>query len=98
MTETNKYIQRLVKVISQKEKLIDDLKKKEKEKEKSFQLLEHHDSSIVESQLRQELFCMGQEIKGLVKNMELMQLKIKQLTSGLKEETQANQQLSQKIA
>ena len=47
MTDANKYIQRLVKVISEKEKLIDELRRKEKEKEKSLELFEKQDSSIV---------------------------------------------------
>ena len=66
MTDTNKYIQRLVKVISEKEKLIDELRRKDKEKEKSLELLEKHDSSIVEYQLREEMASMSLEIKELV--------------------------------
>ncbi len=76
LADMGKYIQRLVRVISEKEKIIDHLKKEAKERIGGQEEGQMNRNSITEVRLRKQLDDVNEEVRSLVQKMNKMEVHI----------------------
>lgn len=76
LADMGKYIQRLVRVISEKEKIIDHLKKEAKDRIGGQEEGQMNRNSITEVRLRKQLDEVNEEVRSLVQKMNKMEVHI----------------------